>query len=232
MPKLTTRWRDFRFDAQRQRPLLVATALLMAATPWLAGLNEREEIAPARQHFAQFPLLTERWIGREGALERDVLDTLKLSDYLMADYVRTGNSTAPSINLYVAWYQSQKKGASIHSPRSCIPGGGWRMDDLAPHTVDVQHVSGQPLRVNRAVIRKDSSAQLVYYWFEGRGRDVTNEFLAKWYIFTDSLLHARSDGALVRVITAIPDGGDIADGDRQLEAFLRDFYPQLTRYVP
>ncbi len=243
LPRITANWSDFRFDSNRQRPLLVATALLLLATPWLTTLTERNEVVPERQSFAQFPLLTERWAGRESALDHDVLDALKLNDYLLADYLPTTTTLAGSVqaketeatpvNLYVAWYQSQKKGASIHSPRSCIPGGGWRMDDISPHVIaGVRHVSGKPLRVNRAIIRKDSSIQLVYYWFEGRGRDVTNEYLAKWYIFTDSLLQSRSDGALVRVITAIPEGGSIADGDQKLEAFLNDFYPQLPRYTP
>lgn len=235
VPRITTGWRDFDFDFKKQRPLLIAVVLLIVTTPWLVSLNEREEIAPVRKSFTQFPLLTEHWIGRENALDREVLDTLKLSDYIIADYVQTGTAGAvtPPVNFYMAWYQSQKKGASIHSPRSCIPGGGWRMDELQQRDIAaVQHVSGKPLRVNRAVIRKDHSAQLVYYWFEGRGRDITNEFLAKWYIFQDSLLESRSDGALVRVITTVPEGTPIELADDRLEIFLRDFYPQLPQYVP
>jgi hypothetical protein len=35
------------------------------------------------------------------------------------------------------------------------------------------------LQVNRAVIQKGLSNQLVYYWFEQRGRRMTNDFAAK-----------------------------------------------------
>lgn len=238
LPKLAIGWRDFNFDWQKQRPLLISLALLVLSAPWLATLNEREEVAPARKSFAQFPLITDHWIGKQSALEKEVLGTLKLSDYIIADFQETGTQVSsaanhPPVNLYVAWYQSQKKGASIHSPRSCIPGGGWRMDDLAQHTIpDVQHVSGKPLTVNRAIIRKGNSEQVVYYWFEGRGRDITNEYLAKWFIFQDSLLHSRSDGSLVRVITSVGEGDSVALADQRLERFLRDFYPTLTAYAP
>jgi exosortase D (VPLPA-CTERM-specific) len=233
MPRLTVGWRDFPFDLKRQTPLLVAAALLVLCTPWLLSLDERPEQAPPRQHLAQFPLAQGEWLGREAALDRDVLDTLQLSDYVIADYLQAGEPGLPPVNFYVAWYQSQKKGASIHSPRSCIPGGGWRMDELKPKRIaGVHHAGGQPLAVNRAIIRKDAHAQLVYYWFEGRGRNITNEYLAKWYIFVDSLLESRSDGALVRVTTGIPEATPVAEADARLEQFLRDFYPTLTPYVP
>lgn len=241
IPKITISWRDFNFDWRRQRPLLVALLLLVISAPWLTTLNERSEVPPTRKAFAQFPLIKDHWIGRQSALEKDVLGTLKLSDYIIADYQETGlageqnHSTTnhQPVNFYVAWYQSQKKGASIHSPRSCIPGGGWRMDNLAQHIIpNVQHASGKPLTVNRAIIRKGSSEQVVYYWFEGRGRDITNEYLAKWFIFQDSLLRSRSDGSLVRVITNVGEGDSVALADQRLERFLHDFYPTLTDYAP
>ncbi len=66
--------------------------------------------------------------------------------------------------------------------------------------------NGTPLKVNRVVIQQGSTRQLVYYWFQQRGRDITNEYLVKWYLFWDSLTRRRTDGALVRVITPIPPG--------------------------
>ena len=74
--------------------------------------------------------------------------------------------------------------------------------------------------------------QLVYYWFEGRGRNITNEYLAKWYIFWDSLTRSRTDGALVRLVTYVPDGADINEADRRLFNFINEFYPLLSDYVP
>ena len=60
--------------------------------------------------------------------------------------------------------------------------------------------------VNRLVIAKGQSRQLVYYWFAQRGRIISNEYLAKFYLFWDALVLKRSDGALVRVITMVPEG--------------------------
>ena len=77
-----------------------------------------------------------------------------------------------------------------------------------------------------------SKRQLVYYWFEQRGRIITNEYLAKWYLFLDSLLLTRTDGALVRLVTPIPEGVDESEADKRLIEFLREFYQQLPEYIP
>ena len=74
--------------------------------------------------------------------------------------------------------------------------------------------------------------QLVYYWFQGRGRNVTNEYEAKWYIFWDSLTRNRTDGALMRLVTNVADGSDIVEEEQRLVEFLEVFYPQLSDYIP
>ena len=234
LPRLQVSWRDFPLSWRRQLPLIACALLILVVSPWLLSLGERDEIVPERQSFSQFPLQQADWSGREGALDRDVINTLQFSDYIIADYRNTqAFLTNPSVNLYIAWYSSQKKGASIHSPRSCIPGGGWRVEELSQIRLDnVRHVSGHGLDVNRAVIRKGAHTQLVYYWFEGRGRNITNEYLAKWYIFVDSLRRSRSDGALVRVVTSVPEGTHLRDADTKLQAFLADFYPTLPKFTP
>jgi len=186
VPKLAIKLQDFNVDARKQRPFLVAVVLLLAITPYFSTLSERVERAPSRQSFDSFPLTLNDWVGRESALEKDVIGTLKFTDYIMADY-RRGPDGMP-VNFYSAWYSSQKKGAAIHSPRSCIPGGGWRIENIEQRDIPgVLRKDGRPLHVNRALIRKGDVANVVYYWFDGRDRDITNEYAAKWFIFWDSL---------------------------------------------
>jgi EpsI family protein len=170
-----------------------------------------------------------QWMGQESAIEASVLDELKLTDYIKADY-RRGSHELP-VNFYIAYYQSQRKGSSIHSPRSCIPGGGWVISDLSQLALTDVAVAGD-LTLNRLVIQKGKSRQLVYYWFDQRGRTITNEYLAKWYLFWDSLTQQRSDGALVRLVTPVPENSDIKDADQLLQDFLKDFYPLLPDYIP
>ena len=151
----------------------------------------------------------------------------------MATYARPGLSVP--VELYVAYYASQRNGASIHSPKACLPGGGWAIDEFSQVSVEgagPDSASGDALRVNRTLISLGPHRMLVYYWFQQRGRDITNEYLAKWYIFQDSLLMNRTDGALVRVITVLPDGSDVEAADQRLQEFIRVAAPRLSYYVP
>jgi EpsI family protein len=229
-PKLELRASDFHIDPHLQRPFLAALLVMVAALPFVGFIDERPEIVPERQSFDQFPLTHNGWTGRQLTLDGATLDTLKLTDYKQVDFSDADNTR---INFYVAWYAAQKYGIGIHSPRACIPGGGWEIVSLEEHTIPgMQHVSGTPLVVNRALIQKNGNSQVVYYWFEGRNRDITNEYWAKWYLFWDALTLSRTDGALVRLIIHAPNPEDLSAADQNLVRFLKDFYPLLPAYTP
>jgi EpsI family protein len=93
-------------------------------------------------------------------------------------------------------------------------------------------VGGSPLRVNRSVIELGNQRQLVYYWFQQRGRVITGEFTVKWYLFWDALTRHRTDGALVRLITPLSPTTSLADADARLKDLASRIAPDLPRYVP
>ena len=146
--------------------LLVITVLAIAPARLLPN---RVETTPERVGFSALPLKVGAWEGRAESMEAIYLDALKLSDYALINY-RRGDG-AP-VNFYSAYYASQKKGQSAHSPKSCLPGGGWLIESLTTYPVDSVEVSGVPLQVNRALISYGESRQLMYYWFQQRGADV------------------------------------------------------------
>jgi len=162
-------------------------------------------------------------------MEGVYLDQLQLDDYVLADYANYGSQ---SVNLYISYYNSQRKGEAVHSPRACLPGGGWQLRDFDQRTLTTVMVDGRPLRVNRTLIELGNQRQLVYYWFQQRGRVITNEFVVKWYLFWDALTRQRTDGAMVRLITALPPTSKEADADERLTDMAGLIAPTLTRYVP
>jgi len=205
---------------------VAATAVCAAAAALSLFVPERVELRPVRASLVDFPLQLGAWHGGRVALDAVYLNELKLDDYLLADY--RGAALAP-VNLWIAYYDSQRKGQSAHSPRSCLPGGGWEFETLAPRRLET---SAGSLTVNRGIIRHGTDRQLVYYWFQQRGRVITNEYLVKWYILRDALVRNRTDGALVRLIAPLPAGGDDGATDRDLTQFAGLLSAQLSRYVP
>lgn len=193
-------------------------------------LRGDDEIIPHRKAFLNFPMQLNAWQGRKDYLEKKYLDVLKLTDYIVANYGTSDN--AGVVNFYSAYYASQRKGASVHSPKSCIPGDGWQITSFGQRNFPGLTIQDQPLQVNRAVIEKGDYKQLVYYWFQQRGRVMTNEYLVKWYLFQDSITMHRTDGALVRLVTSLDKGQDIELADQRLQAFLHDLTKVLPDYLP
>jgi len=209
-------------------PFLASSAVLVIAAIFASVLGQRNAIEPERHSFSEFPVNIGEWRGKPDRLEKIYLDILKLDDYIIADYVNDGKA----INFYVAYYASQTKGESAHSPRSCLPGGGWQIASLSEISLNQGGAGSVQLKANRAVIKQGDYTQLVYYWFQGRGRIITNEYMVKWYLFWDALTKNRTDGALVRLTTMVAPGEDIGDADRRLGIFARQVSGVLDEYVP
>lgn len=208
----------------------IIISLFIGLSIFSIGLvSEREEIIPERESFSSFPLTLDRWEGRRGMIGQDYLNALKLTDYFVADYAQESNVP---VNLYLAYYEEQKSGKAAHSPKSCIPGGGWQIKDFKQININGSTVSGKPLSVNRLLIRKGEYSQLVYYWFQQRGRIITNEYLVKLYLFWDSLTKSRSDGALVRLTTTLQQGEDPELADKRLNDFILKIQPLMDQYIP
>ena len=216
---------------RRPRPLpasfLVATGLAASTAALSFVLPQRVDTAPPRLEFADFPLQVGEWVGERAAVENVYLDQLKVTDYLNANF--NGGSGAP-INLWIAYYDSQQQGRSTHSPKACLPGSGWDFQSLAAHTVSLP---GSALTVNRGLISNGQQRALMYYWFQQRGRVLTNEYLVKWFMFRDALARHRTDGALVRLMVTLPaaDASEAA-ADRELTGLTAMVATQLPRFVP
>jgi exosortase D (VPLPA-CTERM-specific) len=218
--------------AVRKRPLpgtfTAAASVLLAFVFIAVALPRPAEIVPNRVGFVDFPMKLNEWMGHREAMESIFLDQLKLDDYLLADYVNDDRS----INLYMSYYNSQRKGDAVHSPRACLPGGGWQLRDFDQRVIPTVLINGHELRVNRTLIELGNRRQLVYYWFQQRGRIVTNEFVVKWYLFWDAVTRHRTDGALIRIITSVPLGTDEAEADRRLTEFASRIALDLPRFIP
>jgi EpsI family protein len=188
----------------------------------------RTELVPERTRFVSFPSQLGEWTGRTSLLALQEEHVLNVDDYIISDY---RNREGRSVNFYVAYYASQRKGSSPHSPIVCLPGGGWLITKFE-RTSYADSGLQQPLPLNRAVMDQDSNRQLVYYWFVQRGRLVANEYLSKWYLLIDAIFSNRTDGALVRLVTPIYSDESEHNADLRMQAFIRDLQPSLSAYLP
>ena len=208
---------------------LFSVALLIPVALASSFLGQRIEVSPDRALFVDFPMHIEGWTGTSMSLEQQYIDALRFDDYALVEYRHEGSQP---VTFYSAYYRSQRKGQSAHSPQSCLPGGGWEISSLK--NFDFAPMSGMAhqLHANRAVIEKGNQKQIVLYWFKQRERILTSEYLVKFYLFWDALLRARTDGALVRIASLVGPGETEEIVDQRMRQFVSAIQLELNRYVP
>lgn len=208
---------------------LAASAAILTVFAMLSfAFSQRTPEAIERRELANFPLTLGDMQGKRQFLDQNILLVLGADDYLMADYA--GGASEPPINLLVSYYLSQTNGSGIHSPEVCIPAGGWEVSNWSQVNINLPNQDGKGFQVNRAIIQKGLQRQLVYYWFEQRGRRVANDYAAKLLTVWDAVVRRRSDGALVRLAT--PINTDAESAERRLQGFAGILLKELGSYVP
>lgn len=205
---------------------LVACLLLLIAL-LILQLRPAGEAMPLRKRLDTFPASVGTWQAREGTqLDAEMMSLLKVDDYLMQRYVDRDGRT---LWLYIGYWATQRKGSQIHSPRNCLPGAGWEPIEASHVTVSLP-APYAPIVVNRYLIQKERSQQVVLYWYQSQGQAVASELSAKIEMVRNSITRNRTDGALIRL------SGPVVEGAREttdnLIRYIQAVYPVLGQHLP
>ena len=210
--------------------LKVMTLLSVAVTAsWLIIQPEDQGLVP-RETFSSFPNSIGDWTGRKTQLDQEIEVVLAADDYINSNYA--SESQLAPVNFFSAFYHKQTEGSGIHSPEVCLPVGGWEVFRFEEKQVSFPGTTFGDFTLNRAVIQKGLSKQLVYYWFEQRGIRHTNDVVAKIDVVLDGFRINRTDGALMRFVTPIGTSETEADAERRIEALMADILPKIPRFIP
>jgi exosortase D (VPLPA-CTERM-specific) len=217
-------------ELPRHAVTLGAVALTTLAA--IATFAAQPPAAPPldRTSFQVFPRDVGDWSGLRTEFSDEIEAVLRADDYANITYSTDLNT--PPVNFFSAFYERQTEGSGIHSPEVCLPAGGWEIFSLEAREVSFPDTAFGTFEVNRAIIQNGEAQQVVYYWFEQRGLRFTNDFIAKLWVVWDSLMHDRTDGALVRFVSPIEAGETPAAADARIQALMVEILPRLPRFVP
>ncbi len=205
--------------------LVVVVALLAAAHGVVMLTSRTEEIPPVRS-FHEFPDRIGPWQGRKGALDDKIFNVLGVESYVLSGYTRPPDQY---VNLYIGFYQSQRKGDLIHSPRNCMPGAGWDIVETGREIL-TDPETGASYTVASLVLKRGNQYQMVLYWFHSRGRIIASEYMQKIWLVTDAVFRNRTDGAFVRLITPVKNSRQ--EAVLLLKEFADHLKPLLDKYIP
>ena len=201
--------------------LLTSTALLLHA-------RGDTDFIPVSTPLTQLPPILAGWEGRDVAIDQEELRILGPGDFLSRIYQLEDRS--PPIGLFIGYFRSQRTGATIHSPKNCLPGAGWVFQ--SSQYILLKDRREHSHQVGEYLIAKGDTRQVAIYWYQAHGRSIASEYMAKYYLVADAMRLNRTDGALVRVITPVAPNEPIAQAKARAEAFTTQLFPVLPPFIP
>lgn len=159
---------------------------------------------------------------------QEVINMLGVDDYI--DYSYLAPSGTP-LNLYLAYYESVGVNGGYHSPKNCLPGGGWGINSVELVRISSGKNNGKQVSVTEMIIRNQDAYQIVLYWYQNRGRTIASEYWEKVFLVLDALFKGRRDGSFVRIITEVPEG-KMEETKREARKFAGLVLEELDNFIP
>ena len=203
-----------------------AAALILFAAIFLQA-RQRSEVYPPRLSLETFPHQLNDWTGVDKEIDKDTLQVLGHGEFLSRDYSDPQKQT---IDLFVAYFPSQRSNETPHSPQHCLPGAGFI--PLENNRVMLSMPGHEPFPANRYIISKGGQRTIVMYWFWAHDRGVASEYWAKYYLVADSIKLHRSDGSMIRVASTMLPGESADAAEQRLLPFINLVLPLQNEYIP
>ncbi len=204
-------------------PHLAAALVLVALVAPVAISGVEAQPVPLVQDFQLFPMEMGSWRGRHVHIDPVMVAATGASTVLNAEFANPG-SKSPPVGLWIAYYENQRSGASVHSPNTCLTGSGWK-------TVHREVIPVAPDKsVNFAILELGGQRMAMFFWYFERGRWITSDYGHKLSIAYDRLMKQRADGALVRLTTMVQNHDD-QQARQLLENFLTYLAPVLPEFM-
>jgi EpsI family protein len=202
----------------------ITVGTLLASFALFHGVSHGEPV-PLRQTFDQLPMSMDSWQGQNDPLAGQIVTALGVSDYVNRSYMSRGGQP---VDLYVGYYQSQRTGETIHSPKNCLPGSGW--EPVRAGRLTIPMAAGPAIVVNDYLVEKGPTQYLVLYWYQAHGRVIASEYSGKAWLVFDAITRNRTDEALIRVVTSTKNGEDQARA--RAVQFVQTLFPRLNGFIP
>jgi EpsI family protein len=210
----------------KSKTLWIILALL-AVQAVLYGLANRTERVNPLHPLSEIPVNVGEWKKvADGVTDPETMAILRADEVLN----RTYSNDQGWVNLFIAYFATQKAGQAPHSPKNCLPGSGWVQESAETVDIPIAEVN-KVVDANQYVVVKGEHRSLVIYWYQSHGRTIASEYRAKFFVVADSIRMNRSDTSLVRV--TLPIAERRVDAARAIgERFIQKMFPILMRFLP
>jgi EpsI family protein len=130
----------------------------------------------------------------ERTLDRDFLDVLRARDVLYRIY--TGSGGDP-VWVFLGYFDQQKEGSQVHSPRHCYPGSGWNIE------AEPRWDAPWGGRVASLVVSDGNERRLVVYWYQLDHATETDVLPLKFELTRRALSRRSQDVVFASISTPV-----------------------------
>ena len=205
---------------------LIASAMMLLTLLGINYFGQFKDVNPLKP-LSEFPTRIGSWSGNVERFDQKIYDVLGVDDSFLCDYLRPDGKR---IQLYIGFYNSQREGEMIHSPKNCMPGSGWDITNTSVETLTVPGGNPGKIGIIKLILEKEGQKQMALYWFQSRGRIISSEYWEKIYLVWDANFKHRTDGAFVRLIAPVNKGEE--ETTKLMTQFAIELFPILEQYLP
>lgn len=199
--------------------------MLISGTIFYSKMLSHGKPVPILKSLDGFPRHIGGWSGETYRFSQTVYDNLGVDDSVLINYK---NDKEDTISMYVGYYEDQKQGEIIHSPKNCMLGSGWQPIDISETDISL---NSRKIPVTKMILEKKFQKMVVLYWYQSGNRAIANEYIQRLYFILDSFRYNRTNAAFIRFTS--PVLSDNYDNAVQvLEGFIQKTIPILDDFLP
>ena len=132
-------------------------------------------------------------------LDARFLEMLRAEEVVFRTYAP---ETEAPVWVFLGYFDRQKEGSQVHSPRHCYPGSGWSVLGEAR----VQAPWGGD-RIRELTVSDGTQTRIVYYWFQTPQGVIDSVFGLKLQMTRRALARQAQEVVFVRVSTPLEQDG-------------------------
>lgn len=206
-------------------PSILAMVVLLAAVYLANNLSSHQQLRLSMELASVAP----KAAGYQAAdsLESGFYKDPNAQVQLSRTYSATGE---PPVEVYVGFRGRQQGEKQLQSPKLQIP-YGWNYVWIEPAQLPASGANAS-LNANWMLMQSNNIRYLVLYWYQVGESTFSGELKKRLAVVRNTIFRRRSDAAVVRLATPLPDLDKLDHAKSRLAGFAAELYPNLLRVLP
>jgi EpsI family protein len=182
---------------------------------------------PLRQPLSRVPLDLGDWTGRDEPIEPDIVERAQTTEYLNRSYE---SRKQPGFRLRL-WINFSLPGTNLrHSPKICLPSGGWTEVESLTKVLKVPLGPGRSIDLTRLGYQRGELVEHVGFWYYIFGEGSLENYVRRLSI-TSRSSHGQTTRGSSMTVEVFYAGENDSEGDA-LEDFAQELVKALEPILP